>query len=228
MFEHQENSKKADFEKESKCPVSLKDSNSYSYVEKGLFGKTGLLNPLKPSNIDKNEIENLSTQRVQSSIPKADDKEGGYWIYPSERMFFQAMRRKNWNPQAEQMQYIVPIHNAVNERVWYEILKWEEGQGSELCGGPKLIQFEGKSTQMSLKARWLKFLGYKPPFDRHDWKIDRCGKEVDYIIDFYSGKEKEDMLSFYLDVRPKLNMNGAWMRISRGFRDFFQKKIFNI
>ncbi|KAG5440888.1 hypothetical protein PCK2_000043 [Pneumocystis canis] len=160
---------------------------------------------------------------IQSSIPKAHSKDGEYWIYPSERMFFQAMRRKNWNPEAEQMQYIVPIHNAVNERVWYEILKWEDGQGSEHCGGPKLIRFEGKSTQMSPKARWLKFLGYKPPFDRHDWKIDRCGKEVDYIIDFYSGKEKEDMLSFYLDVRPKLNINGAWMRLSRGFRNFFQK-----
>ena len=24
------------------------------------------------------------------------------------------------------------------------------------------------------------------PFDRHDWTVDRCGKEVRYIIDYYS------------------------------------------
>ena len=25
------------------------------------------------------------------------------------------------------------------------------------------------------------------PFDRHDWLVDRCGREVRYIIDFYDG-----------------------------------------
>jgi cytochrome c heme-lyase len=29
------------------------------------------------------------------------------------------------------MRSIVPIHNAVNERAWGEILEWERGQGSE-------------------------------------------------------------------------------------------------
>ena len=29
---------------------------------------------------------------------------------------------------------------------------------------------------------------YTPPFDRHDWVVDRCGTEVRYIIDFYTGK----------------------------------------
>lgn len=24
------------------------------------------------------------------------------------------------------------------------------------------------------------------PFDRHDWTVNRCGKEVEYIIDYYS------------------------------------------
>ena len=50
--------------------------------------------------------------------------------------------------------------------------------------------------------------GYEKPFDRHDWVVDRCGKRVEYVIDFYSGKEGGGMglgPSFYLDVRPKLN-----------------------
>ncbi|KAG4306077.1 hypothetical protein PORY_000065 [Pneumocystis oryctolagi] len=224
MSERQKTCKKADFQEKNECPIFSKKSTDSSCAGEAITEKKEASNASKQPSFDKDQIENLSTQREQSSIPKAHGKEGEYWIYPSERMFFQAMRRKNWNPQAEQMQIIVPIHNAVNERVWYEILKWESGWGSESCGGPKLIRFEGKSSQMSPKARWLRFLGYKPPFDRHDWKIDRCGKEVDYIIDFYSGKEKGDMLSFYLDVRPKLSINGAWMRLFRGFHDFFSKE----
>ncbi|KTW29715.1 hypothetical protein T552_00922 [Pneumocystis carinii B80] len=183
----------------------------------------GILNPEKPVFFEQ-DLKNLSNKREISSIPKADGKNGEFWVYPSERMFFQAMRRKNWDPKADDMQIVVPIHNAVNERVWREIISWEKGWGSEKCGGPKLIKFEGKSSKMSPKARMLKLLGYKPPFDRHDWKIDRCGKEVTYIIDFYSGKKEGELLSFYLDVRPKLDMNGGYMRIIRGFREFFQKK----
>ena len=28
---------------------------------------------------------------------------------------------------------------------------------------------------------------YELPFDRHDWIVDRCGKQVRYIIDYYDG-----------------------------------------
>ena len=28
---------------------------------------------------------------------------------------------------------------------------------------------------------------YELPFDRHDWIVDRCGKDVRYIIDYYDG-----------------------------------------
>ncbi|KAG5462081.1 MAG: cytochrome c/c1 heme-lyase [Olpidium bornovanus] len=47
------------------------------------------------------------------------------WVYPSEQMFFNAMRRKSWDPREEDMKVVVPIHNAVNERCWKEILEWE-------------------------------------------------------------------------------------------------------
>jgi cytochrome c heme-lyase len=58
---------------------------------------------------------------------------------------------------------------------------------------------------------------YKPPFDRHDWTIDRCGKQVEYIIDFYGGQgdKKGGKVSFYLDVRPKLTVEGGKMRLRR-------------
>jgi cytochrome c heme-lyase len=44
-------------------------------------------------------------------------------------MFFDAMRRKNWDPKEVDMKTVVPIHNAVNERAWSQILEWEKGRG---------------------------------------------------------------------------------------------------
>ena len=41
------------------------------------------------------------------------------------KQFFEAMKRKNWDPQQEDMKVIVPIHNLVNERAWKHILMWE-------------------------------------------------------------------------------------------------------
>ena len=46
------------------------------------------------------------------------------------------------------------------------------------CRGPRLKKFAGRPQDYSPKARLLNFLGYKLPFDRHDWVVDRCGKEV--------------------------------------------------
>jgi cytochrome c heme-lyase len=99
----------------------------------------------------------LSTARETSSIPKTHE---GNWVYPSEAQFFAAMARKNHNPQTADMKTIVPIHNAVNERAWGEVMKWEAGRGGEKCGGVKLVNFKGKPGQISLKARWKSLLGY--------------------------------------------------------------------
>jgi cytochrome c heme-lyase len=77
------------------------------------------------------------------------------------------------------------------------------------------------STALTPKARWNTLMGYQPPFDRHDWIVDRCGTQVEYVIDFYSGKDEGKpgkSLNFYLDVRPKLNSWEGWkMRIGRTF-----------
>lgn len=73
----------------------------------------------------------LSKARVVSSIPKSDytpahqQEAGGKWEYPSEEMYFKAMKRKGWDPEADQMKTIVAIHNTVNEQSWHEVMKWE-------------------------------------------------------------------------------------------------------
>ncbi|KAF9941589.1 Cytochrome c1 heme lyase [Mortierella antarctica] len=180
----------------------------------------------------------LNTEREMSSIPKASnaadpygentpssgahapDVDGGQesvWIYPSEQMFFNAMKRKNWTPREEDMKFVVPIHNMVNEMAWKHILRWEKGM-ENTCGGPKLVKFEGKPKEITPKARIRSWMGYTLPFDRHDWVVDRCGKQVTYIIDFYSGQPDPrypEAPSFYLDVRPKLTAEGAWQRFKK-------------
>lgn len=189
----------------------------------------------------------LSQEREVSSIPRASaiaeggtpannevetgKDHSGNWIYPSETQFFNAVMRKattNTSPQdlAQSISSIIPIHNAVNERAWHLIKQWE-GDASKKCGGPKLLSFQGLGAgALSPKAKWnTTVMGAKEPFDRHDWIVERCGGEqVEYIIDFYQGKEREDVdprrraqeLNFYLDVRPKLNsFAGVQMRAER-------------
>jgi hypothetical protein len=39
-------------------------------------------------------------------------------------------------------------------------------------------------------ARVRQWMTGQQPFDRHDWVIDRCGKEVRYVIDFYFYDDK--------------------------------------
>jgi cytochrome c heme-lyase len=101
----------------------------------------------------------LSLDREVSSIPKPND---GNWVYPSEAQFYAAMARKNHNPQPPDMKTIVPIHNAVNERAWVEIMKWESGRGGETCGGVQLVNFKGRPNDRSPKARLNTLLGYVP------------------------------------------------------------------
>ena len=128
-------------------------------------------------------------------------------------MFFDAMKRKSFSPSAPDMRTIVPIHNAVNERAWAQIKDWEAPYASASCGGPRLASFSGLASAMTPRARWNTWMGYRAPFDRHDWVVDRCGTRVEYVIDFYAGKDGGKELSFYLDVRPKLNTwEGVKMR----------------
>lgn len=169
------------------------------------------------------------------------DEASGNWIYPSEKQFFEALMRKGNTPEstssaselATSVASIIPIHNAVNERAWQQILDWEKkapstDPGSKKCGGPKLYSFRGLGVDpqfLSPRARINGWLGYQLPFDRHDWVVERCGGErVEYVIDFYQGKTSAGngnpsglagnaapgKLSFYLDVRPKLNTYEGW------------------
>ncbi|VDK63573.1 unnamed protein product [Onchocerca ochengi] len=161
----------------------------------------------------------LSTERQRSTIPKAT--EDGYWEYPSEQMFWNAMLRKGWQWKDDQisakdMNKIIKIHNANNEEVWREILKWEMLLHPE-CSCPKLKNFHGNAQKISPRARIRHLLGYDLPFDRHDWTVDRCGqKDVHYVIDFYDGGavDLKSKLFTILDVRPAVtDLGNVWDRM---------------
>ncbi|RKP13919.1 cytochrome c/c1 heme-lyase [Piptocephalis cylindrospora] len=181
-----------------------------------------------PSTANQTPAQNqripLSKDRAASTIPMSEEG-AGVWMYPSEQMFFNAMRRKQWDAREQDMGVIVPMHNAVNERCWQEILLWEKNASSP-CGQPKLTKFIGRPQELSPKARILTWLGYKAPFDRHDWYVDRCGTPVRYIIDFYTGKAPpkgsplEGLPSFYLDVRPEVSVAGVFARAKRLWQDY--------
>lgn len=59
------------------------------------------------------------------------------------------------------------------------------------------------------------FFRYELPFDRHDWIVDRCGKDVRYIIDYYDGGMVDEKYKFaLLDVRPAMDsFDNCWDRM---------------
>lgn len=162
----------------------------------------------------------LPTERQMSRIPKADGRDGEVWEYPSQQMFWNAMLRKGWRWREadlapEDMAHIIRIHNSNNEMAWEEVLKWEALHAKECCS-PKLKKFGGKATDYSPRARIRHWLGYELPFDRHDWIVDRCGKEVRYVIDYYDGGPVSvDSGRFaLLDVRPAFDsFENVWDRM---------------
>jgi cytochrome c heme-lyase len=218
------------------CPVKNPQSSSwFTHLFSRSSSQPPSSSPSSPSSSSTPHHHPLSTDRTPSTIPKADSSTET-WTYPSEAQFFSALKRKNHQANASDMKYIVPIHNAVNERTWVEIMNWERGRGGESCGGLKLVNFMGKPGERTWKA-WAKVLlgsvfiyvflviywvrlrmdRYTPPFDRHDWVVDRCGTRMRYIIDFYTGRSSSpDNLSFYLDVRPAMDSwEGVKMRMER-------------
>ena len=109
-----------------------------------------------------------------------------------------------------------------------------ESQGPDLT--PRLIRFTGRPDTQTPKATILQCLGWlapsrfgaDPPFDRHDWFVERTlpdGRtaEVRYVIDYYSAPpEPTGEPVFYLDVRPAVDTpSAAAARVMRWSGDFW-------
>lgn len=182
----------------------------------------------KPDNCSSDRFSNTLADTTTSKVQLPIEREisliprtlsNANWIYPSQKQFFEAMQRKNWNPEVQDMKTVVPIHNMVNEMAWQHILNWEKSYNEETvakCGGITLTSFKGDASKLTPRA-WIKtnIFQMDKPFDRHDWKVDRCGVIVEYVIDFYTVQSAKGP-GFFLDVRPKLNSwEGIKLRLLR-------------
>lgn len=216
----------------SQCPVSQEERDKImkkqQSVAQGGCDSTTLSTPSLPAVGDvfpdatrsAGQLRPLSAQKTVSNIPKGGENVNeSHWVFPSPQRFYNAMKKKGWEPREEDMAAIVSIHNTVNNQCWKEVLKYESFHAE--CEQPKLVRFKGMPDELSPKARIKSFFGARPPFDRHDWVVDRCGKEVLYVIDFYEGDEStgsgaSDAPAIYLDVRPAVSFSGVYDRIKMG------------
>lgn len=173
----------------SSCPYGQSQASSGCPVAQDKLNPlNNIPYDLSPKSASVEEVEEdpggLSTTRSTSSIPRAiadesDQAKKEHWVYPSPRMFYNALQRKGMLAPVSTIPTVVAIHNFLNERVWQEIVsKWEVLHKSECVTGPKLKRFAGRPESLSPKAKIVGLLGGARPFDRHDWVIDRCGKEV--------------------------------------------------
>ena len=65
-----------------------------------------------------------------------------------------------------------------------------------------------------------------PPIDGHDWYVDRCGREVRYVIDYYFHEDKAGQPGqFDLVVRPAADSVESAGPADRPFTDTTCKKI---
>ncbi|KAH6678597.1 cytochrome c heme lyase [Halenospora varia] len=102
------------------------------------------------------------------------------------------------------------------------------GANEDVVAQPKLIRFMGRPQEMTPKAAMIQVMGWiypaafgtEPPFDRHDWFVQRevgsQKKEIRYVIDYYSGPDDPTGEPvFYLDVRPAVTPTQAVERMMR-------------
>ncbi|KAL8434957.1 hypothetical protein Efla_005040 [Eimeria flavescens] len=161
-------------------------SSRPSHAEDGQGGGEGDVQKLNPLNmmpfIDNTADTGLSTHRETSTIPKTGGDKS--WVYPSSAQFFKALQRRGKETDESSVPAVVYIHNYVNEATWKKIKQLEKTHPE--CERPSLTRFCGRSEDLSFTGRLMTRLGWWGSlFDRHDWYVDRCGKSVRYIIDFY-------------------------------------------
>eukprot|EP00053_Salpingoeca_punica_P008307 m.74905 g.74905 ORF g.74905 m.74905 type:complete len:240 (+) comp14544_c0_seq2:133-852(+) len=151
----------------------------------------------------------------ESTIPasgRGNSDDGKTWLNPSANQLFRALKRKDKPIDYEDALSVARVHEMVTDGSWSCVMEYENLHSRD-CPNPTLARFEGKDGVYSPKARFLNLFGVNLPFDRHDWTVDRCGKEVRYIIDYYSGDDN----SYSIDARPA-GFSGLFDRAHLAFR----------
>ena len=176
------------------------------------------------------------------AIPAAgrgNSPDGQNWVNPSANSLYRALKRKQKAIDPTDALAVSTVHNAVTDNTWQCILEYEQHHSRACPQGPTLARFYGMDGVYSGKAKFVNgVLGGPLPFDRHDWIVDRCGKEVRYIIDYYSvevptgssgqseagssgggeGGSEEVEVYYSVDARPAPTLEGLWERSKMAWR----------
>eukprot|EP00730_Choanoeca_flexa_P016306 TRINITY_DN7671_c0_g2_i2.p1 TRINITY_DN7671_c0_g2~~TRINITY_DN7671_c0_g2_i2.p1 ORF type:complete len:224 (+),score=43.33 TRINITY_DN7671_c0_g2_i2:55-726(+) len=146
---------------------------------------------------------------------RGNSDDGKQWLNPSANQLFRALKRRDKPIDYDDALEVAAVHELVTDWSWQGVMEFEN-MHERACPNPTLARFEGKDGIYSPKARIMKFIYGIVPFDRHDWTVDRCGKEVRYIIDYYAidgGHGTE----YFVDARPA-GLEGIPDRVKLAFK----------
>jgi len=171
------------------------------------------------------EEQKVYDQVPSSTIPAkgtGNSEDGQRWLNPSANQLYRSFMRKDKPIDQEDSPSVAVVHEAVTTQSWEQIMEYEQFHKGT-CSNPSLARFQGMYGIPTMKSRFMgTFFGVKP-YDRHDWTVDRCGKEVKYIIDYYAAEQPHGGLEMFIDARPAVTFGGvvdrvrlAWNRYRRG------------
>lgn len=157
----------------------------------------------------------------ESAIPAAgrgNSDSGREWLNPSPNQLYRALKRKNKAIDREDAESVAMVHNMVTDQSWAAVMEYE-ALHARRCAEPALTRFQGMDGIYSFKARFVNWMGWADlPFDRHDWYVNRCGREVKYVIDYYASPEEGGGVSYSIDARPAPTPTGLLDRTRLAFR----------
>jgi cytochrome c heme-lyase len=149
------------------------------------------------------------------SSGRGNSDDGKSWENPSANQLFRALHRKQKAIEEEDAPAVANVHAAVTKATWDAVREYEDLHSE--CKEVTLARFYGMFGIPTYKSRWTKWRSGVEPFDRHDWIVDRCGKEVRYVIDYYSYDERlptgHSEVTYSIDARPALTFSGIYDRL---------------
>lgn len=163
---------------------------------------------------------------------RGNSADGEHWENPSPRQLYAALKRKNKADDLEEqgvidatvVKSVANAHAKCTQLAWDGVLEYE-ALHKESCSKPALLKFHG-NPEFTFKAKFWNLLGYELPFDRHDWYVNRCGREIKYIIDFYSVPHDESAM--LVDCRPSITPSGVFDRIKLGITKLIKGQPFSL
>jgi cytochrome c heme-lyase len=154
----------------------------------------------------------LTPAGVIPAAGRGNSEDGKYWENPSANSLYRALKRKNKGINPEDAMAVSAIHTAVTENSWNGIREIESYVAPE-CNDLSLVRFQGMDGIYTMKSHLFHYaLGIPRPFDRHDWYVSRCGKELKYILDYYSMENDHGEIEYTIDIRREPSLGGLFER----------------